>query len=255
MNRKIPYRIILPENHDNSEQKYPVLYLLHGLFGSCENWLELTDVESYSAAENLIIVMPEGGNNWYCDSVADRYRKFESYVIEDLMPEIENKFNVSSSRENRAIAGLSMGGYGALKYGLKRPDLFCFTASMSGAFDAPNLSESNKSFAWEILKSSISEVFGQADSDLRKANDLFTLIESLPENLVSSLPELYIECGKQDGFLETNRKLVDALRNRNIFAEYREFSGGHDWHYWNQGLARIIKIVCEKIVSQNNLVF
>lgn len=253
MEREIPYRIILPEKYEVSERKYPVIYLLHGLFGSCENWFDLTEIEKFSIGKDFVIVMPEGRNSWYCDSATIHRNKFESYIIDELILEIENKFKVLRCRENRAIAGLSMGGYGALKFGLKRPDLFYFVASMSGAFDAPNRSDTNEGHDWEILKSSLSEVFGNENSLTRKKNDLFCLVEKQSFDSVDSLPDIYIECGVNDGFLETNRKMVELLKNKRIRAEYREFSGGHDWQYWNRGIERILKIVSEKFQIKNSV--
>ena len=129
-----PYRILLPPDYQNGSRFYPTLYLLHGLFGSFENWTELAKLEPVS---NLIIVMPEGGDGWYCDT-ADRSEMYESRVVGDLVPEIDARYRTIASRETRSIAGNSMGGYGALKIALKYPELFGFAASFSGAFEAAN---------------------------------------------------------------------------------------------------------------------
>lgn len=249
MQRRLPFRVILPENYETSGENYPVLYLLHGLFGSCANWLELTAIRNYLADKSLIAILPEGGNSWYSDSVTIEKDKFESSFINELIPAVESKYRAFAAREKRAIAGLSMGGFGALKFALKRPDLFIFAGSMSGAFDAPRMTENNKTFGWDELGPSIGEVFGQEKSAARNENDLFEIIGRLSEEKKSSFPYIYIDCGAGDGFLEVNRKLAALLEEKRINFEYHEVSGGHDWNYWDKQLQGIVEIV-SKMFSQ-----
>jgi S-formylglutathione hydrolase FrmB len=243
MQRELPFWMILPENYEASKRNYPVLYLLHGLFGSSDNWLELTAIKNYLAGQELIVVLPEGGNNWYSDSATIEKDKFESSFINELIPTVEASYRTLASREKRAIAGLSMGGFGALKFALKRLDLFCFAGSMSGAFEAPQLTQNNKGFGWEELIPSILEVFGQETSAARAENDLFEIIRRLSGEKRSSFPYIYIDCGIDDGFLESNRKLATLLREKDIRFEYHEVAGGHDWNYWDQQ----IRVILEKV--------
>src|SRR6476661_5559111 len=124
MQRELSFRVILPENYEASQENYPVLYLLHGLFGSFDNWLELTRIKDYLTDKKLIVVLPEGGNGWYSDSATIEKDKFESSFINELIPAVEASYRVFATQAKRAVAGLSMGGFGALKFALKRPDLF-----------------------------------------------------------------------------------------------------------------------------------
>ena len=101
------------------ETRYPVIYLLHGLTGHYNNWAEKTKLEQYAANYNYIIVMPEGDNGWYTDSATVPNDKYESYIIKELIPEIDKKYRTKADRQNRAIAGLSMGGYGSIKIRFK----------------------------------------------------------------------------------------------------------------------------------------
>jgi len=241
MQRELPFWVILPENYETSKENYPVLYLLHGLFGSCDNWLDLTAIKDYLADKELIAVLPEGGNSWYCDSATIEKDKFESSFIHEFIPTVEANYRVFGNKEKRAIAGLSMGGFGALKFALKRPDLFIFAGSMSGAFEAPRLTENNQGFGWAELRPSILEVFGKETSAARAANDLFKIIGQIPEEKKSSLPYIYIDCGFDDGFLEINRGLAEALEEKRITFEYYEVSGGHDWNYWDKQLQIILR--------------
>ena len=249
MQREIPYRIILPENYDKTVKRYPVLYLLHGLFGCCDNWLELTDLRNYALGKELIIVLPEGENGWWTNSATDEADKFESYFIEELIPEIDLLYKTIGTKEKRAIVGLSMGGYGAFKFAFKNPDLFVFACSISGAFDAPNQTESNPGFDWENLGPSILKAFGAGNSQTRIENDLFEIIRQFPAEEISQLPYFYFDCGIEDGFLEVNRKLAGLLKEKEILFEYHETPGGHDWDYWDKEIKQILQIAAEKLRS------
>ena len=220
MRKKLPYQIILPDSYQNSVQNYPVLYLLHGLFGSYKNWSELTDIKSYAKKINFIIVLPEAGDSWYSNSEIKESEKFESFFINEFFPEIENKFRILRRKEARAIFGLSMGGYGALKFALKYPYLFDFSGSMSGAFDAPRQHEKSHGVDWENLGRSISNVFGTENSLTRQQNDLFNLIDQLNKNEITELPNLYLSCGDKDEFLTVNRELVHQLKIKKIKFQY-----------------------------------
>ena len=125
MKREMPYRVILPVGYEvNTSEKFPVIYLLHGLTGHFNNWTDKSKIVEYAKNYNYIIVTPEGDNGWYSDSATVENDKYESYIIQELIPEIEKKFRAQTNRESRAIAGLSMGGYGAMKFGLKYPEKF-----------------------------------------------------------------------------------------------------------------------------------
>ena len=251
MQRELPFRVLLPENYEASKASYPVLYLLHGLFGSCDNWLELTEIKNYLADKEFVVVLPEGGNNWYSDSATVETDKFESSFINELIPAVEANYRISASREKRAIAGLSMGGFGALKFALKRPDLFIFAGSMSGAFNAPLLTGNEKKPDWQELYPSVLEVFGQRDSAVRIENDLFEIIRKVSGENISSIPYIYIDCGTQDSFLEVNRELSKLLEEKNIALQYNEISGGHDWLYWDKQIRVILKLVGEMFSREN----
>lgn len=241
--RELPFRVLLPGNYGASEAFYPVLYLLHGLFGSCDNWLELTGLTEYLRNREFIVVLPEGENNWYTDSAGVARNKFESSFINEFIPAVERRYRISRGRRTRAVAGLSMGGFGALKFALKRPDLFVFAGSMSGAFEAPQLTAANPGSDWEILRASVLEVFGAENSAARIENDLFRIIRAIRPEKMSSVPAIYFDCGRRDGFLKTNRELAKLLKEKNITFEYEEISGGHDWEYWD----RQIRVILEKV--------
>jgi S-formylglutathione hydrolase FrmB len=249
--KPLPYRVILPVWYNppagKEQQRYPVLYLLHGLSGHHTNWLEKTKLINDALYSNLIIVMPEGHDGWYTDSATVPSDKYESYVLKELIPDVERRFRTVERREGRAIAGLSMGGYGALKFGVKYPDKFAFVASMSGALDAAARTESDPRFAWEYLRASIMQTFGASGSPTRAANDLHQLFRNLPQERIASLPFIYLDCGTGDGFFTTNRDLANILLERKIPHEFRQLPGQHNWEYWGAQVREVLRVAAQKM--------
>lgn len=233
----LPFRVILPDNHRGA----PVLFLLHGLFGSCDNWLELTSVAAYAADKNIAIVMPDGGESWYSDSATDASYKFEQAFIGEFLPHVENRYGIGGSREKRSVAGLSMGGYGALKFGLRYPQLFSFAASMSGAFNAPRLTPKDSTGVFADLLPSVLAAFGDESNAARRDSDLLEMIENATRQAV---PGLYLDCGVDDVFLDANREVAARLEARKFDFKYIELPGGHDWDYWDRRL-KVILSLCD----------
>jgi len=245
LGRDMKYRVWLPAGYANGTKKYPALYLLHGWSGDETNWSTLTKLAEYASDLPVIIVMPDGQNSWYVNSVSDEEEKFEDYLMRDLIEEIEHSWRIVPSREGRAIAGLSMGGYGAVKEALKHPEVFQVAASLSGAFNAgsPELERERAD-----LRPSLVQAFGPEHSETRAQNDLFALAQKVD---VKATPYLYIDCGNQDGsFLEPNRKLVAILSQRKLVYEYHEFPGVHDWQYWDKRLPAVLNLVRWQLVKE-----
>ena len=135
LNRDMPYRAILPANIAPN-QKLPVLYLLHGGGGGFRDWSNYSDVAGY-AERGLILVMPEGNSSYYTNSVDRPQDRYEDYIVHDLIADVESRFPAAIGRAHRAIAGVSMGGFGAVVLALKHPDLFVFAGGLSSALDVP----------------------------------------------------------------------------------------------------------------------
>jgi S-formylglutathione hydrolase FrmB len=248
----LPYNVIIPGGYDANARRmsYPVLYLLHGLGGHYDNWISKTSLVTYAAQYSIIIVTPEGNDGWYTDSATVATDKYETYLLQELIRDVEKRFRAIKRREGRAIAGLSMGGYGALKFGVKYPGKFVFAASMSGAFDPTVRSETNPGFAWGFVRPSVLKVFGPEGNPARAANDLHRLFRDLPAGRIGSLPYLYFDCGTEDGFLKTNRELAAILRERKIPHEYRELPGDHSWVYWDQRVREVLKLAAERLAKR-----
>ena len=249
LHRDTEYAVLLPTSYEYSDLNYPVLYLLHGLFGSYQNWFELTNIEEVAHDLNLIVVMPDGSDGWYSDSETILANQFESYFINDLLPEIERGYRVISAKEGRAIAGLSMGGYGAFKFAVRYPHAFELAASFSGAFDAPERSDEAPGFDWETLKPSILQAFGAAGSIARSRNDLYELVQSLKSEEVRQLPHFYFDCGLSDGFIEANLRLKRLFDSAGVSYEFAAIEGGHDWEYWGSRLPGLLKLTTERLAG------
>lgn len=234
MGRPMPFSVVLPLTYKVPHQKdtrYPVLFLLHGLSGNSDNWIERTKLREYSAEYSIIIITPEGGDGWYTDSVSDGREKWESYIVEELISEVDKRFRTLATRDKRAIAGLSMGGFGALKFGLKYPDRFVLAGSFSGALGAAQITE--KQFPGAIGKT-IETIFGPDGSETRKANDIFAIVRSLTDEKTKTIPFIYLDCGTGDFLFQNNREFVNLLVEKNVPHEYRQLPGGHDWKYWDK---------------------
>jgi len=240
MRETLPYRVVLPLSYFRNEKEYPVLYLLHGLYGSFENWTTLTDIIEYAKDLELIIINPEGKNNWYTDNPNLESHRFESHILREIIPDAEKRFRIKKSRETRLIGGLSMGGYGAFKFAFRRPELFCYAFSMSGAFDVRAFLE-NRDNKWEELNQFVAEALTGLNADSIKKEDLFQTAEEMPDESIAKLPRLSFDCGTDDSLLEVNRKYSALLEKRNIKHRYTEHPGGHGWDYWDGRIKSILK--------------
>jgi putative tributyrin esterase len=240
MGREMPYRVITPVvKMVATAERYPVIYLLHGLTGHYNNWTDLTKLSEYAGAYKVIIVMPEGGDGWYTDSVSNDKEKWESYIVQELLPEVDKKFKTQPTRDKRAIAGLSMGGFGSLKFGLKYPDKFVLAGSFSGAVSAGQITE--KTVPGAIGKT-IDGIFGPVDSESRKSNDLFALVRSLTPEKMKEIPFIYFDCGTEDFLFQSNREFLNLMVEKKVPHEYRQLPGVHDWKYWDKQVQEFLRL-------------
>ena len=247
--RRVEYCAILPENYENSEENFPILYLLHGLFGRFDNWVTNTKITEYACRAPFVIICPEGANGWYADN-KDRLNHFyESYIFEELIPDAERRFKVRSDGASRAVAGLSMGGYGAFKFAFRRPEMFRFAASLSGAFHAAEIYADAPDKIREELFPSISEAFGDDNERQREADDLFKIARNFPADRVKQLPYFYFDCGAADSFLPVNERLAELFRQRGILHEFHVFPGGHDWNYWDARVKHLLDLAIAEFAA------
>jgi len=243
LGRAMKYRVLLPADYATSQRRYAVLYLLHGLGGDYKDWTTRTNLAEYSRTLPLIIVMPDGENSWYTNAADAPEERFEDYILTDLQADVAAKYRTINSRHGRTIAGLSMGGYGALKMALKRPGSFAVAASFSGAFSATRP---------ELLKlipsqeEPLRRIYGDGDSPVRRENDLYTLAAAVKPG---SAPYIYIDCGISDGLVGANREVVAAFHKSGAAYEYHEVAGGHSWDYWDRRIREFLAVLMKKLSS------
>jgi S-formylglutathione hydrolase FrmB len=244
LGRTMRYRVLVPADYDFSERRYPVLYLLHGLTGDYRDWTTRTNLADYSRALPLIVVMPDGENQWYTNAVNGGAR-FEDYVTGDLPADVVGKFRTVNSRYGRAIAGLSMGGYGALKIALKRPALYAVAGSFSGAFGVTVEGRYDRMIA-ATKAEPLARIFGPPGSDTRTQNDVLALARGLKSG---GAPYIYLDCGTSDSLLEENREAAAALQKAGAAYEYHEVAGGHGWDYWDRRIREFLPVLMKRLAN------
>jgi putative tributyrin esterase len=245
LNRDMHYMVVLPVDYDHSQQRYPVLYLLHGWAGDYTNWVKLTKLIEYSRRYPMIVVTPDAQNSWYVNSATIPADRFEDYITNDLIREIDTRWRTIAAPDRRAIAGLSMGGYGSILFGLQHPDLFAVIGSVSGAFDGPSGIER----LIPDLRESTDRAFGADGSATRIDNNIYSLLLSVSAKAErTSVPYFFLECGSQDSLLSSNRKFVEELSSKNVSYEYHEYPGAHSWEFWDKSLPMILEVIATRIV-------
>lgn len=243
LQRKMPYEVVLPIGYAAGQQRYSVLYLLHGWQGDETDWVKHTHLRELAASYQIIIVTPRAENSWYVNSATNPEDRYADYMLDDLIEDVESHYRAIADKQHRAIAGLSMGGYGALLFALRRPALFDFAASISGAFSGPSGIED----VMPQLKPSIDQAYGVLGSTTRRQNDLASLITTANR---TSLPYLFLECGIADPLLPSNRRLVAELSKYEIQYEYHELPGAHTWSFWGNSLAPMLAELAEHLHLQ-----
>jgi putative tributyrin esterase len=239
LNRDMQYRTIVPANIAPN-RKLPVLYLLHGGGGGFRDWSNYSDIAGY-AERGLILVMPEGNNSYYTNSADHPQDRFEDYIVHDLIADVERRFPAANDRSSRAIAGISMGGFGAVVLALKHPDLFVFAGGLSSALDVPSRPFAIKRIGQYRQHSSI---FGSWGSQSRHNSDPFVLVRSANP---ATAAHFFLTCGDQEGLLPTNHRFAAILQARHFHYEFKTAAGGHDWNQWDRNLPDLMKSVLDHL--------
>ena len=235
--------VYLPEGYEHSDRRYPVVYLLHGLHGGEPDWPERGGAEAtldclirdHRLGECIAVMPGDGGygqGTFYMDWY-DGTGRFEQYITDDLVPFIDTEFRTLAAKETRAVAGFSMGGFGAFSLALRRPDLFGSAASISGALGSV-LGMSAKEFA----RSDFPRMTGPASGPYARERDLYVLAaRRLGEG---TAPSLYFNCGSEDYLLGMNRYFFGHLGEIGYPHRYEEFPGDHGWPYASSHLADVL---------------
>jgi len=233
------YTIYLPAGYDDSSERYPVLYLLHGAWGNDRDWTEkgtaqeIADLTIKSgSALPMIIVMPDargigenfGGKHMGYFNVPGW--NYEDYFFNELIPHIDATYRTKTAKADRAIAGLSMGGGGTVAYAQKHPEYFSSACSLSGLVGLPSDWPSDNEFNKSI-----------------KLNNQARFVENADQPTVDAIKTVrwYADCGDDDFLADVNITFYTAMRRRNIPIEYRMRDGAHNWTYWRTALPDVLR--------------
>jgi putative tributyrin esterase len=210
----------------------PVLYLLHGLSDDDTAWVRKTSIERYIAPLGLAVVMPQVHRSFYTDEA--RGNKYWTFLSEELPAVVAGFFRVSRRREETFVAGLSMGGYGALRWALRDPGRFAAAASLSGALD---LAARQQDPQWRTVRPGLMEqIF--ADRDITGSDDDLLALVAAADPF--ALPPLYVACGTDDALIAENERFVEACRQRGVATTVDIGPGGHDWAYWDAKIQDVL---------------
>ena len=246
------YNVFLPKSYEtDTNKKYPILYLLHGLMDTNEGWTtrgHLKDVmdqlvESGEVCEMIIVTPNAGGNvfegawNGYFDMPGWSY---ETFFFTEFLPHIEKTYRVNGNKEHRAIAGLSMGGGGSAVYGQKHSDMFSAVYAMSALMSLQGQGgppAQNPDDKMALLNKSVIE------------NNSIKYVEGANDAQKAQLRSIawFVDCGDDDFLLDVNIDFYRAMRAAQIPCQFRMRDGGHTWEYWHSALYTCLPFVSRTI--------
>lgn len=243
LKRDVKCRVYLPNEYRTTSLSYPVLYLLHGMGGCEKDWSEpkqgnIQKIADEWFAKNptkkAIIVMPDAQSCWYRDS-ADDSCKYETFFFDELIPAMETFYRCKTGKENRSIAGLSMGGYGSLLYALRRPEMFsaCFAMSPAIRTREELAAAPFEEFVSRYRKAASVGENAERFDDYFFANDPHSLVSKLSNDAKKSI-RFCLDCGDDDYLTPGAHAFHNEAKAAGVSCEYRVRDGAHNWKYWRE---------------------
>jgi len=215
--------------------RHKTLWLLHGLSDDDTIWLRRTSIERYAAPYGLAVVMPQVHRSFYTDMHYGG--KYWTFITEELPAIARSFFPLSDRREDNFVAGLSMGGYGAFKWALRRPEMFAAAASLSGALDMANLVKEHRN---PESRAMFEQVFGPELNIAGTEHDLLWLLEQ-GDRAEGPKPKLYQCCGTSDFLYQDNLNFTEACRKTSYDLTVVYDEGEHEWGYWDRHIRRVLE--------------
>jgi S-formylglutathione hydrolase FrmB len=253
LGKQVKYTIYLPYDYETSNRFYPVTYLLHGLGDNDMGWIQFGEAnliadECIATREipSMIIAMPDGGTSFYINNF-DKSLRYEDFFIQEFMPFIEKNYRIRTEKRFRGIAGLSMGGYGALNLALKYPEKFAACVAFSAAiFSKESMMEINE-MGWQRIYNDLFGPYQEGEARFNsqyRNNNPFDLTKTKGKDAYRDL-RIYIDCGDDDFLADDNCRLHIHLDQMEIKHEFRMRDGIHSWPYWRSGLPVGLKFIGE----------
>jgi S-formylglutathione hydrolase FrmB len=233
-NSEYAFAVLLPNGYDASDTRYPVLYLLHGSGQTHTAFPSRAWFTREAAARDMIVVLPNGGRSFFANAAGLPEARYEDLIASDLVQYVDAHYRTRATRDSRAIAGISMGGFGSALIALRHPDLF----GTAGPLSAP-LASARADGADPTTRL----VFGAPGSDERRARDPLTLVTQLDPG---SMPYFYVACGLDDPLLGASREFVRLLAARNLPHKAVEVPGGHTWGVWDEQLKAFFDVLATR---------
>lgn len=241
LKRTVTINAIIPvdKNTGKSKEKFKTLYLLHGIFGNYTDWVCGTRIQRWAQDHDLAVIMPSGENKFYVDN-ENSQEYFSQFIGEELIQITRAMFPLSHLRCDTFIAGLSMGGYGAIVNGLKYHQTFGYIAALSAALLIDSFVESKdgEDVPYMMKRSYLTSVFGDLTKLKGSHKDYKALIEKMD---VKDVPAIYIACGKEDSLLKQSQDYRDFLISHHIPVTYEEGAGAHEWDFWDRYIQRVLE--------------
>lgn len=248
LKRNVTFNAIIPVDKRSidgyqlrTNRPMKTLYLLHGVYGDCTEWQNFTRVALWAQDMNLAVIMPSGENKFYSDIEASN-DCFGKFVGEELVTFTRALFNLSAAKEDTYVAGLSMGGLGALLSGLRYAETFGYIGAFSSALILDNTPVDDKGTQLfhrggtgepitrtEFYESSLGSL-----EHLDPRNNVYELVDQCVKN--GNMPKLYQAIGTSDFLLMSNRKFKAYLDSKKVDVNYEEFEGAHEWNFWDKAL-------------------
>jgi enterochelin esterase-like enzyme len=251
LGKPVRYTIYLPFDYETSTRFYPVIYMLHGGEENDVEWIEIGEAHltadeaiSVRSIPPVILVMPDAGMSRYINN-HDSSLRYEDFFFKEFIPTIESKYRVKAEKRFRAVAGLSMGGYGSLVYALRHPEMFAACAAFSAGIYTDEMTLGMTQEQWDRARGLAygRGLKGNARiTDHYKSYDPLRIVQSAdPEKLKTV--RLYLDCADDDFRNDGNATFHILLRRLKIPHEYRVRDGGHTWSYWRSGLIEGLKFI------------
>jgi len=230
--------VLLPDHFresdpiENNQQKFRTLYLLHGYYGNGTDWMRYSSIERYAMEHHIAVVMPSAYNSYYANAVHGL--PYFDFIATEIPEYLQSMLPLAKDKKYNYVAGLSMGGYGALKIALTYPDRYSFAASLSGPLDFNFIY--HRGITDPTRTKQFEAIFGNLQDSKNCEHNLCYLVNQIKGNM----PKMYVICGKDDFLFDSNQIFINHIKNKNIDVKYDICLGNHTWDFWDEHIKDVL---------------